>query len=176
MAHHSFSSLPSTHKVYLERQKATRNLKRLRTQLASAAPSSPEHETLDDRVHCAEVDLNYTLYHPLAEKYIGIFPRQEHPKVQDETGLAQASVHPRQDKPAMWTIVEACMGNGTLQELRDGKLTIATSVPLRPQRATTKINHREPSDKDQKSRVAGYAGGLAANGDDDASDGGFFEE
>lgn len=132
--------------------------------MASATPNTPEHDTLADHVHCAEVDLNYTLYHPLLEKYVGIFPRQDAPKT-------------RQDKPAIWTVVEACMANGTLQALRDGKLqTTATAMPLRPQPAAPGTWHRKSGKQNQKASVTGTSANLAANEQDEGSDGGFFEE
>ncbi|KAL8902755.1 MAG: hypothetical protein Q9207_004408 [Kuettlingeria erythrocarpa] len=166
------------HKVrFFERQKATRNLKRLRTQLAAAITDTPEYQALAHQVHCAEVDLNYTLYHPLEEKYIGIFPRQDPPEESEHMdGPPKTIAQPSQEKPAMWTVVEACMSNGTLQELRDGKLQ--TNIAMRSQShlPTQKSSRGSLMDKDRKKQVRERTGGLSANGHEDESDGGFFEE
>ncbi|KAL8760691.1 MAG: hypothetical protein Q9184_003138 [Pyrenodesmia sp. 2 TL-2023] len=162
---------------FSERQKATRNLKRLRTQLASMAPDTPGYQTLAHQVHCAEVDLNYTLYHPLAEKYIGIFPRQQTSKEGDHmNGPPETLAEKRQDKPAMWTAVEACMSNGTLEELRDGKLQ--ANIAMRPQSrvAAQKDSRRKLKEKNRTTQVAEQSGRSAVNGAEDESDGGFFEE
>lgn len=129
------------------------------------------------KVHCAEVDLNYTLYHPLAEKYIGIFPRQDTPKEQDHmNGAPETLAGPGQNKPAMWTVVEACMSNGTLEELRDGKLQMNTAMRPQSRVATSKNSRRKLKEKDRKMQVAERSGRSAANGTEDESDGGFFEE
>lgn len=169
---------PLADQVYLERQKATRGLKKLRTQLASTTANTPEYEILADRVHCAEVDLNYTLYHPLTEKYVGLFPRQEAQKGHHGTGApAKTPAHPRKDKPAMWTVVEACMANGTLQALRDGKLQMTASMPLRPQgTATTHVACHNLSEKGHKASATEHLASPATNEYEDIDDGGFFEE
>lgn len=123
------------------------------------------------------MDLNYTLYHPLEEKYIGIFPRQDPPEESEHMdGPPKTIAQPPQEKPAMWTIVEACMSNGTLQELRDGKLQ--TNIAMRPQShpAAQKSSRSTLKDKDRKTQVRDQTGGLTANDHEDESDGGFFEE
>ncbi|KAL8924780.1 MAG: hypothetical protein Q9208_003870 [Pyrenodesmia sp. 3 TL-2023] len=160
-----------------ERQKATRNLKKLRTRSVSAIPDTPEFENLAHQVHCAEVDLNYTLYHPLAEKYIGIFPRQDTSTEQDHlNGPPEPLAKPRQNRPAMWTAVEACMSNGTLEELRNGKLQ--TNIALRQQLrvALQKNSRRKLKEKDRTTQVVEQSGRSATNGAEGESDGGFFEE
>ncbi|KAI4169222.1 MAG: hypothetical protein LQ348_007319 [Seirophora lacunosa] len=162
---------------FFERQKATRNLKKLRTRLASAAPRTPEYETIAHHVHCAEVDLNYTLYSPLTQKYVGIFPRQETSNAEGTTNVpTKTPAQPQKNKPAMWTIVELCMANGTLQALRDGKLHTSVAMPLRPQRAAAKISHRKAEKREHKIKATAHPGSQAIDDQEGGSEGGFFEE
>lgn len=162
---------------YPERQKATRALKKLRARLPSVQRNSPEHEALEIQIHDAEVDLNYTLFYPLAEKYIGIFPCQERRTAQDAENVSgEDAAQTRQPKPAMWTVVASCIEKGTLQALRDGKLQIRTveakALPSTAARtAHPPIRPRQNKIKENGSTVIS----AAADGEDD-SDGGFFEE
>ncbi|KAL9576143.1 MAG: hypothetical protein Q9212_007346 [Teloschistes hypoglaucus] len=162
---------------FFERQKATRNLKKLRTSLASATAGKPERQTLDIDVYSAEVDLNYTIYHPLTDKYIGLFPRQNTHEKQDERTIAPENpVKARLGKPAMWAVVENCMKDGTLQALRDGKLRTKDD----PKTPAQPPAQRAGSRKSQKQRKDGYQAENsrrpAVKEQEDESDGGFFEE
>lgn len=161
---------------FFERQKATRSLKRVRTQLASATRNTPEHRILEDKVHAAEVDLNYTLYHPLTEKYIGIFPRQEVMKRLEKGDTSIQSPAPLpENRPAMWKVVESCMENGTLDALRDGKLQAAATLPLRPP-ASIKTRYPGTIKKQQGAMTARRSDDMELDEHQDESDGGFFEE
>ena len=134
---------------------------------------TPEYEQALQDVHTAEVDLNYTQYSPLTEKYESIYRNKTSSDVQpDDT---------RRSRPAMWTIVEDCMEAGTLEALREGKLAKPMSI------------RREKPTQNKESRKSGR--GLESSGvlldstkkhsrqseqpresdDDDQSDGGFFE-
>ncbi|KAI4138307.1 MAG: hypothetical protein LQ341_004732 [Variospora aurantia] len=158
---------------FFERQKATRNLKKLRTQLASATPGTAAYESIGNHIHCAEVDLNYTRYCPLAEKYVGIFPRQETSKTE---GTTKTSAPWQKTKPAMWTIVENCMANGTLQALRDGKLQTSVAMPLRPRKAAAKTSHGQADKPEPNIKATTHSGSLVIENQEGDSDGGFFED
>ncbi|KAL8996265.1 MAG: hypothetical protein Q9169_004196 [Polycauliona sp. 2 TL-2023] len=162
---------------FFERQKATRNLKKLRTRLSSVQRNSPEHEALELEIHNAEVDLNYALYHPLMQKYVGLFPRNPTQGAidgMDKSGTKSA--HIRRDQLAMWAVVETCMKDGTLQALRDGKLR-SNDVPSKAlQPATSKTLHPPLSEKKQKAMQSKIGATSVVNQQDDESDGGFFEE
>ncbi|KAI4280981.1 MAG: hypothetical protein L6R35_005780 [Caloplaca aegaea] len=158
---------------FFERQKATRNLKKLRTQLASATPGTAAYESIGNHIHCAEVDLNYTRYCPLAEKYVGIFPRQETSKTE---GTTKTSAPWQKTKPAMWTVVENCMANGTLQALRDGKLQTSVAMPLRPRKAAAKTIHGQADKPEPKIKATTHSGSLVIENQEGDSDGGFFED
>ncbi|KAL9599359.1 MAG: hypothetical protein Q9219_003892 [cf. Caloplaca sp. 3 TL-2023] len=159
---------------FFERQKATRSVKRLRNQLAAASPDTQEYKSVEDQLHCAEVDLNYTLFYPLTEKYVSIFPRKETAEAQDEKGPStDRSDHLQQDKPAMWKIVENCMESGTLEALRDGKLHPIATLPLRPPAPTTH-RHVDGKKKHQDASNISYSREVIME-DGNESDGGFFE-
>ncbi|KAI4089618.1 MAG: hypothetical protein LQ339_008524 [Xanthoria mediterranea] len=159
---------------FFERQKATRNLKKLRTRLSSSQRNSPEEqETLDREIHNAEVDLNYTLYHPLTQKYSSLFPRKETQEPLHGTATsASKTMQARQDKPAMWAVVESCMENGTLQALRDGNLRTG-AAPVKPLKSSF---HHQTSEKKQKAKQSKPDATPIVTEQADGSDGGFFEE
>ncbi|KAL8869487.1 MAG: hypothetical protein Q9174_004238 [Haloplaca sp. 1 TL-2023] len=163
---------------FFERQKATRNLKKLRTRLASADSGSVEHQILESAVHVAEVDLNYTLYHPLLEKYVGIFPREKSEEANILGNLSMEKVSEiRLRKPSIWAKIEDCMDQGTLQALRDGKLPIDNSATPVSQANMTEVGPRETEKKHRQHQTGVDASTLAtANEKGDSSDGGFFDE
>ena len=86
------------------------------------------------RLHTANVNLNYTIYYPLTEKYISIYAEKkkknegqnEDEDVQMEGGPTQeeeiVTAATTAQKNAMLQTVEKCMQDGTLDLLREGKL------------------------------------------------------
>ncbi|KAL8773011.1 MAG: hypothetical protein Q9209_002031 [Squamulea sp. 1 TL-2023] len=161
---------------FFERQKATRFLKQLRARLPSVQRNSPEHEALELEIHNAEVNLNYTLYHPLMEKYIGIFPRMTIEARGKEDASVKDIPEARQPKPAMWAVVESCMENGTLQALRDGKLRSRPAAVKVSQPTTARASHHQSREKQQIIRQNKHDAIIAVTEQEDGSDGGFFEE
>lgn len=103
---------------FFERQKATRNLRKAKSRLQASQANSTDYLDLQNSLHEAEVDLNYTLYHPLDQKYISLFARL--PKSQSGSFKKEEA---RPKKPPLWEAVEASMQKGTLEKLRDGKVT-----------------------------------------------------
>ena len=169
-----------------ERQKATRNVKKCTKSLADCPPDNPNHEDLQKALHIAEVDLAYTQYSPLYQKYEALFPqRKDAPENNNEDTLNEQQPPPR---PAMWTIVEKCMEQGTLDELRNGTLSdedlvlsfakmkpfkhyqlpIRSIPSIKPSRLSRKLNYNY----DLETAVDGQK----ADEMDEDSDGGFFEE
>lgn len=57
---------------WLERQKATRKLRKLQREAASRAGGGPSEE-LQKSIDEAEVDVNYTVHFPPGERYIALF-------------------------------------------------------------------------------------------------------
>lgn len=179
-----------------ERQKATRLLKKLRKRLL-AAESMEEVEKLKTQMHVAEVDLNYTQYYPLSEPYISLYP-QKGSSSDEPDPPNEATLKPK-PKPSMWSEVEKCMEDGTLNRLRNRVVNgpVHVSKPLerksgkaKPQPASvdlTGLNRRERRSqrgvKDSRAKnksmafakneafgASQNAWGSEANGDEDHDD------
>ena len=136
---------------------------------------------LEDKVHRAQVDLNYTLYCPLGEKYTSLYKRkdaQDNPDatMADDSTISQGSETGAQ-QPAMWALVEQCMADNTLEALREGKLR-ETLHSNSAQRSPAAGAHNSRSGQKGKSKKDvtkhSKAALLEAQGHD--SDEGFFEE
>ncbi|MCJ1244174.1 18S rRNA maturation protein [Trapelia coarctata] len=167
---------------FFERQKATRILKKLQTQLSALSPISPEYKALEQNVHKAEVDMNYTMYYPLLEKYQSLYPRTKEQGPLDEASGKELAG--RDDKGPerhpIWFIVERAMTDGTLEALRDGGgKTMALGISRPPPSNKTR---EAPAMTDFQGRGGGVkltGGPCSDDGEDDdeeMSDGGFFEE
>lgn len=103
--------------MVLERQKATRRLKKAKSKLAAVGPEAEDYSKLQDTVHSADVDLNYTMYFPLAQKYLSLYV----------SAGGKEAASPDEQKPPGWYVVEKAMRNGSLQRLRDhGEMPDAT--------------------------------------------------
>ena len=112
----------------------------------AALPSATE-VYLEEQIRQAGVDLNYTIYAPLGEKYISLFPATGKEKTSGMTGVTKSFLSPEDaaevrrpkddnivqrtsaERPPMWYRVQECMRQGTLEQLRDGKLTAAPVIP-----------------------------------------------
>ncbi|KAL9612214.1 MAG: hypothetical protein Q9167_003202, partial [Letrouitia subvulpina] len=137
---------------FFERQKASRNLKRCQNRLASATLGDPNIQDLREDVHAATVDLNYTLFYPLIEKYVSLFPRNEsNGKVSGNSGNTLQHA-----KPAMWKIVENCMLNGQLEALREGPMSkvIVNASNLQQCDRADKTRIETPKDKHTNNNAA----------------------
>ena len=159
-------------------------------------PNATEVE-LEEKIKEAEMDLNYTIYAPLGEKYISLFPPTGNEKISGMSKISQSFLNPDEEaevrrlkddnivrsatgeRPPMWFRVQECMQNGTLELLRDGKLT-ATPITLpevggknpEAQRA------RSPPDWLRSDGVIGVEdldSDEESDDDDQKIDGGFFE-
>lgn len=82
------------------------------------------------KIHDARVNLNYTIYYPLTEKYISLYPKSKGKLEEAGAESASESDTKKQEKlqddakPPLWPIVEKCMEEGSLDLLREGKLNI----------------------------------------------------
>ena len=183
-----------------ERQKATRLLKKLRKRLL-ATESTEEVEILKVQMHVAEVDLNYTQYCPLSEPYVSLYPQKS--SSADELDQSKEAIS--KPKPPMWSEVEKCMEDGTLNRLRNrvsvgpaqvSKPSARKQIKAKPEPAPVDMagmNRRErrsqrgSRDSRTKNKSMAFAKNEAfgasqhamgeENADqDDDSEGGFFEE
>lgn len=158
---------------FVERQKCERKLKQLRKMLTVEQDSrrrrireveeglckqesdsdmdtdvgailpDPKELQLERQIKQTEIDLNYTIYAPLGEKYISLLPSTGNEKMSGMSGVSKSVLTPDEEaevrrlkddnilrnntgeRPPMWYQVEECMQKGTLEQLRDGKLTVA---------------------------------------------------
>lgn len=114
------------HKIrFFDRQKAERRLKKARKELKeSAEGDEKEIERLRKKVEDAEVDLNYAMYFPLGKDYVSLFPtkRNKDGETEDMVGGEGKEVE-RQGDPEMFGVVKKCMREGTLTDLREGRLS-----------------------------------------------------
>ena len=144
-----------------------------------------EHEKLLSAIHEGEVDLNYTMYYPLGEKYQSLYPRTGDQKAQDEEDRTEIGGRGerklRGERPPLWFLVERAMTEGSLEALRDGKgdrVVVTNSKPQAP------INHKgavatgaeKMNEMNRGGGVKLEGGAVPDNEDDEISDGGFFEE
>ena len=213
---------------FFERKKAERNLKRLQKESDEAIDDdgtgavAPE---MTKDIWNAKVDVNYTLYSPLAEKYVGLFPQDargsapkgKNKKRKQDTndGETEQQRQERSDqlddiaglskvtepgaKPPEWYEVDLIMKHLTddgklmkrkLEELRDRKPASITSLAVRngetgdgkvdkkKQNWLSENGHDNREDLDNEDDEEGgmrLDGNGNDDGDEDISDGGFFE-
>ena len=170
------------HKVrFFERQKATRALRKVQKQLLDDSDQRIEDEARKASVHAAQVDVNYTIYYPLTEKYVSLFPLEK--RASDKNGSQSPetgkdlSIEGKRVRPPMWAVIERCMEEGTLDQLRDGKLNTLYSIHPTMTRAkpqdTLQRTKQLPSSNTKAKATANDHTVTTEHGDD--SDGGFFE-
>lgn len=179
-----YKSLISDMLIELDRQKATRTLKRLKRELASLEDQSKKLEQLR-KIHNAEVDVNYAIYYPLLKPYSSLYPRSKRDKNKveesaDDEGTVQneADTEDIKGDPEMWKAIERAMEEGTLDALRN-RTSTATTLRI-------KDDERPEKKTRQKPKKGFRSGGMTQVGkeakpipqkedDDDESDGNFFE-
>ena len=147
---------------FFERQKATRRLKKLQKWLRTGVDDEDriiDEAAIVEEIEEVKTDLDYAIYSPLNEKYVSLYPpRQEG----EQAGKGTV-------KPPMWYIVQRCAEEGTLEDLREGR------VPK---------SHQEHKDsagqglmtRSINGRIVDRKGlGERLENKDDDDEGGFFE-
>lgn len=137
-------------------------------------PGNAEYQNVLEDIHNAEVDLNYTIYHPLDEKYHSLYP----PKVGDAAEVdgrisTERLKVGKASRPAMWAVVEQCMRAGTLISLRDGNL--GRKLPDAEASASGSITRGRGEYRTLQGKGASSNTGQALKDEKNDSDGGFFE-
>ncbi|KIV89233.1 hypothetical protein PV10_08817 [Exophiala mesophila] len=164
---------------FVERKKAERTLKKLQQQLESIEErDDTAKESLGQSLHEAEVDVNYTKYAPLAEKYISLYADESRDQKR-EPDSTEAS------KPPMWYEVEKRMleGEKSLEALREGKSssesksdkdlgTVGRKQGSRENKKKLEDQSEESADADTQMHEADNP---AEDDEENSSDGGFFE-
>jgi hypothetical protein len=164
-----------------DRKKGTRILNRLKKEL-SASEDDLEKAKLQQRIHNAQVDVNYAMYYPLMKPYSSLYPKSKNKKTDDseeaddtsEDNKNNAEIDGPKGNVEMWKAVEQAMEEGTLDKLRYSKDAIPAEPPKKSKKPKVKENKSKAEDK------ANAAQGkptktYAAQDDDQDSDGGFFE-
>ncbi|MCJ1307330.1 18S rRNA maturation protein [Agyrium rufum] len=172
---------------FFERQKATRNLKKLKRKAEQLLPSdTASRKTLKAAIHDAEVDLNYTMYCPLAEKYLSLYAqalkKEEGTEKDDETQESEIQhlISDEATRPPMWSIVETAMADGTLPALRERRpkldqISRSTKPPKPKREAKRDKAEQDTSMLPRRERRALAAKERSKDPDEDLSDGGFFD-
>lgn len=181
---------------FMERKKAERNLKRLskeKQNLQSTEPPKPVPPSLDKDIHEAEVDLAYTLYAPLAAKYIGVFAQDPGKKQiygvkkQVLSSLSEEQfdqlVEARNEgddilhnqtgmKPPAWYEVEKALGNEQALERLKYSTGHRTEVTLIDGRNTKTPGDKESDSQPEWMQDADLMSDADSQSDDDDDDGG----
>ncbi|KAK5708545.1 hypothetical protein LTR17_020578 [Elasticomyces elasticus] len=172
------------HKVrFFERQKAGKRVKKLKKELGSG-------EDVEVKLKEAEVDVAYAVYFPLEKEYVPLFARKKKVEGEAEDDSPEPAEYERQGDMEMWEKVKKCMEDGTLEALRNGKLTgdghAATedqadgdqmsSVPAHLARQPVKKRPKPaPKPIEGNRRERRKAAEVAKAESEEDSDGGFFE-
>ena len=166
-----------------ERQKAQRALKKLTSQTSRLSPSA-EDADLAAKIHEATVNLNYTMYFPLNKKYQSLYPRtteQDPENLNSIGGTGKRKIGGQ--RPPLWSLVEKAMVDGTLEELREGKLrTSLTTARTKSEPKSMTEEVKTPNNVSKKSKEDKIKLARRVDSDDEhdeqdgLSDGGFFEE
>jgi hypothetical protein len=173
--------------VTIERKKANRLFKQIRSQLQTATDEE-ERSRLEADLHIAEIDALYAQYFPYRERYISLYPAVSGESKTD-TSSAVKALHT--ERPPMWKTIEkaAQIGESALKQLVERRLP-GKSGKLRPQETQSSKQSSATEGAQPKSKSSSATGSKqphAATGklqepsnsnsdDDDDGDGGFFEE
>ncbi|KAF9885746.1 18S rRNA maturation protein [Aspergillus nanangensis] len=182
---------------FLDRKTASKdvkNLQRLEQETLKADLDADSKQkklsALTQKLHTARVNLNYTIYYPLAEKYIALYQKDTGKRQSNDDSdrdLGFRLIHTtEEEKPAMWRVVEKSMENGTLDLLREGKLTAPSqedddTIKQTKDKKKDKTKSKPTKPEDKKGKSAKQTKDHAttrvtpAENDGDESDGGFFE-
>lgn len=150
-----------------ERQKAERLRKQLKKRL-DVATEPEEKAQLEEDLHRAEVDCNYTRYFPFMERYIALYAAGKSKEDAGEEPLAKRAVH--SERPPVWEEIEEAMVQGQMaleriQERRpDTDNSLAAEPAAGPADARVKKSQGQGSKPEKAPRTLEKAGGRE-NGD-----------
>lgn len=113
---------------------------------------------LQKKIHEARVNLNYTIYCPLPEKYISLYPKSNAKSSDGDVSETKSDLESKSQtestKPPLWSVVEKCMKEGTLDDLREGKLNISAEgkpIPV-PEKKLPAAKSQKPKKEDVKEK------------------------
>lgn len=172
-----------------DRQKGTRILKKLKKELQGEEDEEKKQE-LAQKVHNAEVDVNYAIYYPLMKPYASLYPKSKKEKAADSDESGEGDSGDKSNREAdgpkgdvaMWKTVEEAMAEGTLDALRNRKEDLPAPAPAKEKKnkkldQTIKSKEKKIAGKlaAAKNRRERRALGVQAQEEAEESDGGFFE-
>jgi hypothetical protein len=174
-----------------DRKTATKELRRLTQKQKTVEEEENDKKgstlkAIKNKIHIAQINVNYTIYYPLSEKYISLYPQDKKKKTsatsddEDEDGSDSDELLPKSgvsknEKPPLWAIVEKCTANGTLDKLRNGKLNVGFDGKPKSAAAEKRSDGLPSSSQTTREKAASKKAQKYENEDDDDSDGGFFE-
>lgn len=171
----------------VDRQKGTRILKRLKKEEATEEDES-RRVKLRQKIHNAEVDVNYATYYPLMKVYSSLYPKSKKQKNDSHDDEAEAETEHADKKykgdevdgpkgnVEMWKAVEQAMEEGTLDALRNSKDAIPAAPPKKSKATKDKEAqkkkdiHKGDNAMDERPSRQGQS-----HAGDVESDDGFFE-
>lgn len=158
-----------------ERKKADRILKQAQNLLSTLHLGTTVYQSVLEDIHNAEVDINYTMYHPLDEKYQSLYPPKARDAAKDDGMIStERTKGGKASRPALWAVVEQCMREGNLIALRDGKL--GRKLPEAEAQASGSITRRRGENQKLEREDASSSRDPVLKDEEKESDGGFFEK
>ncbi|KAK4863434.1 hypothetical protein LT330_002212 [Penicillium expansum] len=109
---------------FLDRKTAIKELNRLTRRENEEDLDSKQKARLAAKIHTCQVNINYAIYYPLTEKYISIYPNGKPDAADPGSELQKEETKSNDAKPPLWSVIEKCMEEKTLDLLREGKLHI----------------------------------------------------
>jgi hypothetical protein len=167
----------------LDRKKAERYLKKMDRRLKEA-DSEEERSRLQMLRDRAQVDLNYTIFYPLACVYKSLYPKDV--RDEEENDVEKLVGREKGDKK-WWDMVEKGAKEGSLRFLREALYTkqeelLDLEAKRQPATKENKKESHKPKESEKKNSKEKKAReepeGQKDDGDDsdsDGSGGGFFE-
>ncbi|KAF1945727.1 hypothetical protein EJ02DRAFT_451137 [Clathrospora elynae] len=170
---------------FFDRQRATRILKRLKKELSAEEDKAKKAE-LKQRVHNAEVDVNYAIHYPHMKPYASLYPKPKASKSaeseegeDDDSDKASREIDGPKGDVDMWKTVEEAMATDTLDVLRNSKEGMPAPVPKKEKKKKQVVKTKDTKAYDKlaeaKNRRERRALGIQAQEEAEESDGGFFE-
>jgi hypothetical protein len=134
---------------------------------------------MKQRIHNAEVDVNYAIYYPLMKKYSSLYPksrnRQKGSSDEDDGETDNKERNTEIDGPKgdveMWKAIEHAMEEGTLDTLRYSK----DAVPAAPMQKSKATKEKQAQKHKLAAQRLEKPTQDSVQEEHDDSDGGFFE-
>ncbi|KAJ5834495.1 rRNA-processing protein EFG1 [Penicillium robsamsonii] len=142
---------------FLDRKTATKELNRLTRREKEEDLDSKQKARLAAKIHTCQVNLNYSIYYPLTEKYISIYPSGKPDATDPKSELQTEETKSNDTKPPLWPVVEKCMEEKTLDLLRNGKLHINANgekIQTLSSGTTTATDNQKEKNKKKETKAA----------------------